>query len=135
MKIEKLFRSALLATFLLNMMGAFAFIPSSRGLREFGGLPESGNSFYSWILASWIFLFGILYLRLAFTRSQERFFVIIGAFGKTSFALLLAVLAGSGELPPRAALAGLADFIIAIIFFVWLYQTRHVADGSGVAYE
>jgi hypothetical protein len=76
------------------------------------------------ILALWIFFFGIFYLLLAFSQTQERFFVAIGALGKSSFAILLAVLAFSGDLPVRAAFAGIPDLIIAIIFFAWLYQTR-----------
>jgi hypothetical protein len=76
------------------------------------------------ILAIWIFFFGIFYLRLAFSKTPERFFVFIGALGKTSFAILLMVLAFSGELPMKAAFAGVGDLLIAIIFFVWLYQIR-----------
>lgn len=123
MKIEKTFKWALIATFFMNMAGAVMFIPSFPGLRELGGLPEAGNPFYSLILALWIFFFGIFYLLLAFSKRQERFFVMIGALGKSSFAILLAVLAFLGELPLRAAGAGLGDLMIAIIFFVWLSQT------------
>jgi len=124
MKIEKLFKISLIATFFMNMAGTLTFFPSFYGLREFGGLPEAGNPFYSIILALWIFFFGILYLLLAFSKTQERFFVLIGALGKSSFAILLAVLAVVGQLPIRAAFVGLGDLIIAIIFFAWLYKTR-----------
>lgn len=124
MNIEKLFKISLIATFFMNMAGAFMFIPQVRFLREFGGLPEAGNSFYPLIIGLWIFFFGVLYLRLAFSKTRERFFVLIGALGKSSFAVLLAVLALTGELPARAAFAGLADLVIAVIFFAWLYQTR-----------
>lgn len=108
----------------MNMAGAVMFLPPIRFLREVGGLPEAGNSFYSIILSLWIFFFGVLYLRLAFARTQERFFVIVGALGKSSFAVLLAVLTFTGELPARAILAGTPDLIIAIIFFAWLSKTR-----------
>ncbi len=124
MKIEKLFKISLITTFFMNMAGTITFIPSFHGLREFGGLPEAGNSFYSTILALWIFFFGILYLLLAFSKTQERFFVLIGALGKSSFAIMLAALAIVGQLPIRAAFVGSGDLIIAIIFFVWLYKTR-----------
>ncbi len=107
----------------MNMAGAITFIPSVHWLREFGGLPEPGNPFYSWILALWIFFFGVLYLLLAFSKTRERFFVIVGALGKSSFAILLAVLAVTGQLPVRAAFAGVADLIIAVIFFVWVYRS------------
>ncbi len=124
MKIEKLFRIALVTTFFMNMAGALMFVPQFRWLRELGGLPEAGNAFYPLILSFWIFFFGVLYLRLAFSKTPERFFVLIGALGKSSFALVLAVLALTGDLPPRAALSGLADLIIAAVFFAWLQRTR-----------
>lgn len=108
----------------MNMAGAVMFVPSVHFLREFGGLPEAGNPFYSLILSLWIFLFGVFYLRLAFAKTPERFFVAIGALGKSSFAILLAVLALTGELPLRAAFVGIGDLIIAVIFAVWLYQPR-----------
>ncbi len=120
MPIEKLFKYSLITTFFMNLAGALTCIPSFHTLREFGGLPEAGNSFYGWIIALWIFFFGILYLLLAFGKTQERFFVIIGALGKSSFAILLAILALTGELPIRAAFAGIPDLIIALIFFAWL---------------
>ena len=124
MNIETLFRISLIATFFMNMAGAVMFLPQVKFLREFGGLPEAGSSFYSLIIALWIFFFGVLYLRLAFSKTRERFFVLVGALGKSSFAVLLAVLAFTGELPLQAAFAGLPDLIIAAIFFAWLYQTR-----------
>lgn len=124
MNIEKLFKISLIATFFMNMAGAVMFIPQVRFLRELGGLPEAGNTFYPLILSLWIFFFGVLYLRLAFSKTPERFFVLIGALGKSSFAILLAVLAFTGDLAWRAAFAGLPDLLIALIFFAWLYQTR-----------
>ena len=124
MNIEKVFRISLITTFFMNMAGAITFIPTFHALRQFGGLPEAGNSFYSIIISLWIFFFGILYLLLAFSKTRERFFVLIGALGKSSFAILLAVLALLGQLPARAAFAGLPDLVIAMIFFAWLYKTR-----------
>lgn len=124
MNIEKLFRMTLIITFFMNMTGTIMFIPSFHLLREFGGLPEAGNPFYSWILALWIFFFGVMYLLLAFAKTPERFFVIVGALGKSSFAILLAALALTGDLPVRAAFAGLADLIIALVFFTWVYKSR-----------
>jgi hypothetical protein len=124
MKIETLFKASLVTTFFMNMAGALTFVPAFRELREFGGLPEAGNPFYSLIIALWIFFFGVLYLLLAFSKTRERFFVLIGALGKSSFALLLAVFAVSGELPIRAALAGTGDLLIAAVFFGWLIKTR-----------
>ena len=124
MKIEKLFKISLIFTFFMNMAGTLVFVPSFGRLRAFGGLPEAGNPFYAWILALWIFFFGILYLRLAFAKPREKFFVLIGALGKSSFAILLAVLALNGDLPARAAFVGAGDLVIAAVFFAWLYKSR-----------
>ena|SRR5687768_16407213 len=123
MNIEKLFRISLIATFFMNMCGALMFVPGFRFFRELGGLPEPGNPFYLWILSIWIFFFGVLYLFLAFAETREKFFVLIGALGKSSFAVLLAVLAFAGQLPFRAALVGLADLVIAAIFFIWIFKS------------
>lgn len=123
MSIEKLFRISLIASFFMNMGGALTFVPVFRSLRELGGLPEAGNPFYQWILAIWIFFFGVLYLFLAFAKTREKFFVLIGALGKTSFAVLLAILAFAGNLPSRAALVGLGDLVVAVIFFVWILKS------------
>ena len=124
MKIETWFRTALIATFFLNMAGTLVFLPPFRGLREFSGLPEAGNPLYAWTIALWIFFFGIGYLWLAFSKTRLSLFVLVGALGKSSFAILLAVLALIGELPIRAAFSGLADLFIAAIFFAWLLKTR-----------
>lgn len=124
MKIETWFRTSLVATFFLNMAGTLVFLPPFRGFREFGGLPEAGNQLYAWTIAIWIFFFGIGYLWLAFSKTWQSLFVLTGALGKSSFAILLAVLATIGELPTRAAFSGLADLFIAAIFFVWLLKTR-----------
>ncbi len=78
MNIEKLFKISLITTFFMNMAGAITFIPPVRFLREFDGLPEAGNFFYPLILSLWIFFFGVLYLRLVFARTRERFFVLVG---------------------------------------------------------
>lgn len=123
MTIEKLFKISLIVTFFMNMAGALMFIPSFGALREFGGLPTAEHPFYSIILALWIFFFGIMYLLLAFSKTPERFFVIIAALGKSSFAILLMILAAAGQLPIRAAFAGLPDLVIAAIFCFWLSKT------------
>lgn len=124
MKIEIWFKAALIATFFLNMAGTLVFLPPFRALRNFGGLPEAENPLYALTIAIWIFFFGIGYLRLAFSTRRQSLFVLVGALGKSSFAILLAVFAALGELPARAALAGLPDLLIAAIFFAWLFKTR-----------
>lgn len=72
-------------------------------VRALGGLPEAGNPFYPAILALWIFFFGVLYLLLLFSKTKEKFFVLVSALGKSSFAVLLAFLAFTNRLSARAA--------------------------------
>lgn len=124
MNLETLFRRTLLVTFFMNMAGALAFVPQIHFLRELGGFPETGHPFYAWLVSAWILFFGIGYLRLAFSNAPERFFIAIGAAGKSSFAILLIAFALSSELPVRAAFAGLPDLAVAVIFAAWLYKTR-----------
>jgi len=124
MQIEKLFRWALITTFFTNMAATLTFIPAFRVLREPGSLPEAGNPFYAWLLALWIFLFGQAYLWLAFSKTRQSLFVLMGALGKSSFAVLLATLAFFGEIPTCPAFSGLGDLLIAVIFFVWLVRTK-----------
>ena len=72
MKLEKLIKWSLLATFFINMAASFVFVSVFGNLRETGGLAERGNSFYEWILALWVFFFGAAYLWLAFRERGGR---------------------------------------------------------------
>lgn len=107
----------------MNMAAALAFIPAFRGIREMESLPEAGNPFYAWTIAICLFFFGIAYLWLAFSETRQTLLILIGALGKVAFAILLIGLVLFGELPVRAALSGLSDLVIALIFFVWLGKT------------
>ncbi len=112
--MEKWFRIALFATAAMNILGALAFVPANRGLRGQFGFPEA-HPLYLWIIAVWIFAFGLCYLWMAIKQSRERLFIVIGAIGKFSFFGNLLILAMLGELPWRAALGGLGDLIFAVL--------------------
>jgi hypothetical protein len=122
--VDRFFRRTLLATGLLNLFGAALLAPPGVALRELAGLPEAGHSLYAWILSLWILFFGVGYLRLSRSTAQERYFIAIGAAGKASFSLLLALYWLAGDLPFRAALAGSADLGFAAVFVYWLRATR-----------
>ena len=124
--MEKWFRIALFATAAMNILGAFSFIPANRVGREQFGFPEA-HPLYLWILAAWIFAFGLCYLWMAIKQSREWLFIAIGAIGKLSFFGILLLLALAGELPFRAVLGGAGDLIFGILFVVWLsknYKTK-----------
>jgi len=117
--MEKWFRIALFATAAMNILGAFSFIPANHAGRATFGFPEA-HPLYLWILAAWIFAFGLCYLWMAVKQSREWLFIAIGAIGKLSFFGILLTLALSGELPFRAVLGGVADLIFGVLFVIWL---------------
>ncbi len=111
----------------VNIIGALFFVPRVGFGRALLGLPVDVYPIYLWIIASWIFLFGIAYFYLAVTGKSERLFVYIGAFGKLFFGLLLIASWLNREASIWSVLAALTDITLAGIFLFWLYQTRHVA--------
>lgn len=119
--MEKWFRISLFATAAMNILGAASFIPANRPIRELFGLPDA-PPFYLWILAVWIFGFGICYLWMALKQSCERLFIVIGAIGKLSFFSLMLIFALNGEIPLRAPLAVVGDLIFGILFVIWLFK-------------
>ena len=123
---ELWFRRALLATGVLNLGGALTLAPVFPNLRVLAGLPEAGHPLYAWLLALWTLFFGLAYLRLAFAPTPERLFLQVATAGKASFTLLLVAFWLRGVLPIQAPLAGLSDLFFAMVFVVWLYQTRAV---------
>lgn len=125
--MEKWFRIVLFATAVMNIFGALTFVPANRSGREMLGVPEP-HPIYLWILAVWIFAFGICYLWMAIKQSREWLFIAIGAIGKLSFFGLLATYALLGEIPFYAALGGVGDLIFGILFVLWLsrnYENKY----------
>jgi hypothetical protein len=123
---ELWFRRILLAAGVLNLGGALIFAPVFPKLRNLTGLPEAGHPLYPWLLSLWTLFFGFAYLRLAFATTPERLFLQVAAAGKASFTLLLIAFWLHGVLPIQAPLAGSSDLFFAMVFIVWLYQTRTV---------
>lgn len=70
MKLEKLSKWSLMATFFINMAGSLVFVSVFGSLHETVSLPEVENFFYECLLALWIFFFGVAYLWLAFSRAR-----------------------------------------------------------------
>lgn len=122
--MAKWMKLALLVTGVMNMFGAVLFAPIVPQLRELNGFPNASHPLYLWIIAIWIFLFGLCYLWLGLTGRREPLFLIIGAAGKLSFSGLLALYWINGELPAQAVFGALSDLFFGIIFIVWLWQTR-----------
>ena len=125
--MEPWFRRALVATGVVNVLGALTFVPANRSTRELLGLPGNTDPLYLWIIASWVFGFGIAYLWLARQRRPEWLFVAIGAFGKLSFVAILAVAWLTGAIPLRGAAGGLWDLVLGLMFVAWLIANREPA--------
>ncbi len=123
--MEKWLRIALFATAVMNIFGSITFVPANRIGRELLKLPEP-HPLYLWILAVWIFAFGICYLWMAVTQKREWLFIVIGAIGKLSFFGILAINAFTGEIPFQTMLAGAGDLIFGIIFIFWIVKHRNV---------
>ncbi|NJL27451.1 MAG: hypothetical protein HC897_05920 [Thermoanaerobaculia bacterium] len=123
-KLDRWLRRALVFTGFLNLAAAVTFAPPFPALRAQAGFPEPGHPFYGWLVAAWIFFFGLAYLWLGFSSSHQRLFLAVGAAGKASFALLLIALSLTGDLPAKTPLAGLVDLLLAAFFVYWLLVTR-----------
>ena len=122
--MEPWFRRALVATGVVNVLGALTFVPANRATRDLLGLPANTDPLYLWIIASWVFGFGVAYLWLARQRRPEWLFVAIAAFGKLSFAAILAAAWSTGAIPLRGAAGGLWDLVFGLMFVSWLIAHR-----------
>ena len=111
-----LLRWALLASGPLNVLGAMLFAPPSTALRVTFGLPEA-PPFYQWTLSLWVLAFGVAYTHAGSRRRVDGSLLALGAFGKTVFVVLMAWMAGRGEVPMTTALLSLSDLVLAAIFF------------------
>jgi len=118
-------KTVLLITAVMNVFGAILFVPFVPFFRGFYGLPNNVHPLYLWIIASWIFFFGLCYLWLAITERREPLFLIIGAAGKISFSFLMVIYWLSGELPAIAAAGSLFDLFCGLFFLYYLWQTKN----------
>jgi hypothetical protein len=116
-------RTLLRAGLPINATGALFFAPPFPYVRDLLGLP-AGHALYLWMLSTWIFAFGVGYWIVGTTGRADRTFLGTCAAGKASFALFLIAFAASGELPAVAALLGLPDLAMAVLFAAWLLRSR-----------
>lgn len=113
-------RNALFATAAMNVLGGLAFLPPATGPRALMGLPPHEHAVYLALVALFVLLFGAGYLWVAVANRPERLFITLAACGKLGFFLLLLAFWLGGTLPATAPLAGVADLVFAVLFFVWL---------------
>lgn len=116
-------RATLWTTAVLNAFGAIAFFMPALPLgRSLMGLPTT-HPLYLWVVAEFIFLMGLAYGYCAWSGQAPRFFLLMGAVGKLAFSMTLISFWLIGHLPLQTPLLGGADFILGMLFVIWLIQT------------
>jgi hypothetical protein len=128
--LPKWLRVALLATALMNILGAVAFLPGIRFGRDLMGLPADPHPFYLLGLAVFILLFGLWYGWCGLTGHAPRMFLALAATGKLSFFFIMVALWLTGSLPAAAPLNTGGDLIFGGLFAFWVYQTRRAVNNS-----
>lgn len=112
-------RLVLYATFALNALGAYTFLPPGRPIRELGGLPLGQDPFYPTLVAVLILVIGLFCLGAAVTGRAGRLFLGLVGGGKLAF---IAVMAGfwlAGEIPARAVAGALPDLVVGFLLVGW----------------
>lgn len=116
--MEKWFRIALFITGIINLFAGVMFIPANTSGRAIFKFPEAAAP-YLWFMAILFFVFGMLYLWLAFRERGEWMFIVIAAVGKLSFfgAFFFCWLAG--EIQFITVVGSVGDLIFGSIFAYW----------------
>jgi hypothetical protein len=117
-------RRALLATAVMNLLAAAAFLPSASAVRALAGLPENVHPVYLVTISLFILLFGIGYLWTGATGRADRLFISLAAVGKIAFFTILVGFWLAGELSVRAPLLGAGDLFFGVLFLIWLAGSR-----------
>ncbi|HEY9737460.1 MAG TPA: hypothetical protein V6D06_14300 [Trichocoleus sp.] len=119
------FRYCLLITAVFNLFGALSFAPPIYySTAEALGLPINVAPFSLWVIASWIFIFGVGYAWLFFNPKREPLFIAVAAACKIAIAFFFFIFWALGDLPLVSVLVGCADLLFGLIFILWLLQTR-----------
>jgi hypothetical protein len=129
-------RTALWVTAVMNMGVALVVSPLVNAGPVLLSLPAA-EPLYLWIVAQFIFIFGLGYGWCALSGHAPRLFIALAAGGKLAFFITVASFWGIGQLPLKAAAAASADLVFGLLFVCWLYQVRDsvpaLARGSTTA--
>jgi hypothetical protein len=120
MRLPGWMRTALLATAVMNGIGAILFLPPAEGLRALAGMPAGGHPLYLTTVSMFVALFGVGYLWFGLTGRADRFFIAFATLGKLSFFVLAFGFALAGAVSFRAALLAVGDLVFAVLFLRWL---------------
>ena len=125
--MSKWFRTVLFSTTLVNAIGCFLLFPFSnlpKTLRAMVGFPEPENPLYLLLISTWIGLFGAAYLWLALRKSNNLMFFSFAPIGKLSFSAAIVYFFLQNQLGPLTLLAAITDFILAILFYIYVIQQQ-----------
>lgn len=122
MKIPRWMRVAMLATAVMNIVGAITFLPAADALRAMGGLPAESHPLYLASISVFILVFGVAYLWIGLTGKADPQFVAVAAAGKLSFFGVLMWYGVMGAIPAQAALSGVGDLVFGSLFLFWLVR-------------
>lgn len=117
------FRFTLFAAALTNLLGSILFLPSAGPFRAALALPDAHGLYFA-LLAFWILLFGLFFGYFALKKQADRSLILLSMLAKGFFALVLLYLGIRQEIPFLTALAGLPDLGFAVLFGIWLLQSR-----------
>lgn len=110
---------------MFNLFGAISFAPPIYDqVADAIGFAKTASPVGFWVLATWILIFGVGYVWLAMYSKSEPLFIAVAAACKMAIALFFFVFWFTGDLPSILLVAGFGDFIFALLFVVWLLQTR-----------
>ena len=116
-------RLSLIFTTVMNIFGGFAFSPWGRNLQQWAGFPDAPD-LYLWSVASFIFGMGVTYGWMAFHNLPNRIVIALACYGKITFSLILAHASWTGSTPAMVGLSGIPDFVLGVLFGLWLMSTR-----------
>ncbi len=118
MSRDRVLRSALWATVVLNIVGAIVFALPALGYPS-PLLPIAVQPYLAALTGYTIALFGGVYAWLARQPQFNRALVVVGGLGKLGFFGLTVAYYFAGALPVGMALNATPDFVLAGIFLWW----------------
>jgi hypothetical protein len=129
MSSDKLIRSALWASVVLNAAGLVVFVPPALGYAQ-DLLPIPAPRFFVAQVAVTIALFGGAYAWLARQPRIDRPLVVVGGIGKLAFFGLALAYWLAGDLPAAAVPQAAPDLILGAVFLWW--ARGHRADAPAI---
>ena len=128
-------RRALLATAVMNILGAGLFLPPAAPLRALAGVPPAEHAVYLLTIAMFVLSFGLAYLYTGLTGRADRLFLALAGGGKLAFVAILLGCWASGEVSVRAPLSAVGDLVFGVLFLTYLASdaSRSPARASTIA--